>query len=160
MSENSLVKDLLAEMKDRERQKQVEINTYELGELGEYVSEILDKLNRSPRCMKERKETKIFTNMKDGECETANEVKIKYDIRGDEFLCDITSVCGKTGDEERAHALAAVIGAYANAVCDTPCFKIIGITPTVFMERFNKFFADLTCEFGEKFVDNITEKAG
>ena len=157
MSKNSLVKDLLAEMKDQERQKQVEV---EARELGEYVLEILDRLKKSTRHRNERKETKIFTNIEDGECETANEVKIKYDIRGDEFLCDITSVCGKAGEEERAHALAAVIGAYANAVCDTPCFKIIGITPTVFMDRFNKFFADLTCEFGEKFVDNITEKAG
>lgn len=157
MSENSLVKDLLVEMKDHERQKQVKV---EARELGEYVLEVLDRLRKSTRTMGERKETKIFDNMKDSGCEAADEVKIKYDIRGDEFLCDITSVCGKTGDEERAHALAAVIGAYANAVCDTPCFKIIGITPTVFMERFNKFFADLMCEFGEKFVDNITEKAG
>ena len=157
MSKNSLVKDLLAEMKDQERQKQVEV---EARELGEYVLEVLDRLRKSTHTMDERKETKIFTNMKDGECETANEVKIKYDIRGDEFLCDITSVCGKTGDEERAHALAAVIGAYANAVCDTPCFRIIGITPTVFMGRFNKFFAGLTCEFGEKLVEHITEKAG
>lgn len=157
MSENSLVKDLLAEMKDHERQKQVEV---EARELGEYVLEVLDRLRKSTRAMDNYKKTKIFSNMEDNECEAADEVKIKYDIRGDEFLCDITSVCGKTGDEERAHALAAVIGAYANAVCDTPCFRIIGITPTVFMERFNKFFADLTCEFGEKFVDNITEKAG
>ena len=157
MSENSLVKDLLAEMKDQERQKQVEV---EARELGEYVLEVLDRLRKSARTMGERKETKIFDNMKDGECETADEVKIKYDIRGDEFLCDITSVCGKTGEEEKSHALAAVIGAYANAVCNTPCFRIIGITPTVFMERFNKFFADLTCEFGKKFVDNVTEKAG
>lgn len=157
MSKNSLVKDLLAEMKNQERQKQVEV---EARELGEYVLEILDRLKESTRHMNERKETKIFTNMKDSGCEAAEEVKIKYDIRGDEFLCDITSVCGKTGDEERAHALAAVIGAYANAVCDTPCFRITGITPTVFMERFNKFFADLTCEFGKKFVDNVTEKAG
>lgn len=157
MSKNSLFKELMAEMEDQERQKQVEI---EARELGEYVLEVLDRLRKSTRTMGERKETKIFSNMEDNECETANEVKIKYDIRGDEFLCNITSVCGKTGDEERAHALAAVIGAYANAVCDTPCFRIIGITPTVFMERFNKFFADLTCEFGEKFVDNITEKAG
>ena len=157
MSKNSLFKELMAEMEDQERQKQVEI---EARELGEYVLEVLDRLRKSTRTMGERKETKIFSNMEDNECETANEVKIKYDIRGDEFLCNITSVCGKTGDEERAHALAAVIGAYANAVCDTPCFKIIGITPTVFMERFNKFFADLTCEFGEKFVDNIIEKAG
>ena len=157
MSKNSLFKELMAEMEDQERQKQVEI---EARELGEYVLEVLDRLRKSTRTMGERKETKIFDNMKDGECETANEVKIKYDIRGDEFFCDITSMCDKTGDEERAHALAAVIGAYANAVCDTPCFKIIGITPTVFMERFNKFFADLTCEFGEKFVDNIIEKAG
>lgn len=157
MSENSLVKDLLAEMKDQERQKQVEV---EARELGEYVLEVLDKLRKSTRAMDNYKETKIFSNMEDNECETVNEVKIKYDIRGDEFLCDITSVCGKAGEEERAHALAAVIGAYANAVCDTPCFRFIGITPTVFMERFNKFFADLTCEFGEKFVDNITEKAG
>lgn len=157
MSKNSLVKDLLAEMKNQERQKQVEV---EARELGEYVLEILDRLKESTRHMNERKETKIFTNMKNSGCEAAEEVKIKYDIRGDEFLCDITSVCGKTGDEERAHALAAVIGAYANAVCDTPCFRITGITPTVFMERFNKFFADLTCEFGKKFVDNVTEKAG
>ena len=157
MSENSLVKDLLVEMKDHERQKQVEV---EARELGEYVLEVLDGLRKSTRTMGERKETKIFDNMKDSGCEAADEVKIKYDIRGDEFLCDITSVCGKTGDEERAHALAAVIGAYANAVCDTPCFKIIGITPTLFMERFNKFFADLTCEFGEKLVAHITEKAG
>ena len=157
MSENSLFKDLLDEMKDQERQKQVEV---EARELGEYVLEILDKLKRNTPSREERKETKIFTNMEDGECETANEVKIKYDIRGDEFLCDITSVCDKAGEEERAHALAAVIGAYANAVCDTPCFKIIGITPTVFMERFNKFFADLTCEFGEEFVDYVTKKAG
>lgn len=157
MSKNNFAKDLMAALKDHERQKQFE---GEARELGEYVLEILDKLRKSTRTMDERKETKIFDNMKDSGCEAADEVKIKYDIRGDEFLCDITSVCGKTGDEERAHALAAVIGAYANAVCDTPCFKIIGITPTVFMERFNKFFADLTCEFGEKFVDNITEKAG
>lgn len=157
MSENSLVKDILAEMKDQERQKQVEV---EARELGEYVLEILDKLRKSTRTMGKRKETKIFDNMKDSGCEAADEVKIKYDIRGDEFLCDITSVCDKTGDEERAHALAAVIGAYANAVCDTPCFRIIGITPTVFMERFNKFFADLTCEFGENLVAHITEKAG
>lgn len=157
MSENSLVKDLLAEMKDHERQKQVEV---EARELGEYVLEVLDRLRKSTRTMGERKETKIFDNMKDGECETANEVKIKYDIRGDEFLCDITSVCDKTGEEEKSHALAAIIGAYANAVCDTPCFRIIGITPTVFMERFNKFFADLTCEFGEEFVDCVTKKAG
>lgn len=157
MSENSFAKDLMAALKDQERQKQFD---GEARELGEYVLEILDRLKKSTRHMNERKETKIFTNMEDGECETANEVKIKYDIRGDEFLCDITSVCSKTGDEERAHALAAVIGAYANAVCDTPCFKIIGVTPTVFMERFNTFFADLTCEFGEKFVGNITEKAG
>lgn len=157
MSKNSLVKDLLAEMKDHERQKQVEV---EARELGEYVLEVLDRLRKSTRTMGERKETKIFANMKDSGCEAADEVKIKYDIRGDEFLCDITSVCGKTGDEERAHALAAVIGAYANAVCDTPCFKIVGITPTVFMERFNKFFADLICEFGEEFVDHVTEKAG
>ena len=157
MSKNNLVKDLLAEMKNKERQKQVEV---EARELGEYVLEVLDRLRKSTRAMDNYKETKIFSNMEDNECETANEVKIKYDIRGDEFLCDITSVCDKTGEEEKSHALAAVIGAYANAVCDTPCFKIIGITPTVFMERFNKFFADLTCEFGEKFVDNITEKAG
>lgn len=157
MSENSLVKDLLAEMKDHERQKQVEV---EARELGEYVLEVLDRLRKSTRTIGERKETKIFDNMKDGECETANEVKIKYDIRGDEFLCDITSVCDKTGEEEKSHALAAIIGAYANAVCDTPCFRIIGITPTVFMERFNKFFADLTCEFGEEFVDCVTKKAG
>lgn len=157
MSKNSLVKDLLAEMKDQERQKQVEV---EARELGEYVLEVLDRLRKSTRTMGERKETKIFDNMKDSGCEAADEVKIRYDIRGDEFLCDITSVCDKTGEEEKSHALAAVIGAYANAVCDTPCFRIIGITPTVFMERFNKFFADLTCEFGEKFVDNITEKAG
>ena len=157
MSENSLFKDLLVERKGQERQKQFD---GEARELGEYVLEILDNLRKSTRTMDERKETKIFDNMKDNGCEAADEVKIRYDIRGDEFLCDITSVCGKTGDEERAHALAAVIGTYANAVCDTPCFRIIGITPTVFMERFNKFFADLTCEFGEKFVDNITEKAG
>lgn len=157
MSENSLVKDILAEMKDQERQKQVEV---EARELGEYVLEILDKPRKSTRTMGERKETKIFDNMKDSGCEAADEVKIRYDIRGDEFLCDITSVCGKAGEEERAHALAAVIGAYANAVCDTPCFRIIGITPTVFMERFNKFFADLTCEFGENLVAHITEKAG
>lgn len=157
MSENSLVKDILAAMKDQERQKQFD---GEARELGEYVLEVLDRLRKSTHAIDERKETKIFDNMEDNECETANEVKIKYDVRGDEFLCDITSVCGKAGEEERAHALAAVIGAYANAVCDTPCFKVIGITPTVFMERFNKFFADLTCEFGEKFVDNITEKAG
>ena len=157
MSENSLFKDLLAEMKDQERQKQVEV---EARELGEYVLEVLDKLRKSTRAMDNYKETKIFSNMEDNECETVNEVKIKYDIRGDEFLCDITSVCGKAGEEERAHALAAVIGAYANAVCDTPCFRIIGITPTVFMERFNKFFADLTCEFGENLVAHITEKAG
>lgn len=157
MSKNNFAKDLMAALKDQERQKQFD---GEARELGEYVLEILDRLRKSTRTMDERKETKIFDNMEDGGCETANEVKIKYDIRGDELLCDITSVCGKAGEEERAHALAAVIGAYANAVCDTPCFKIIGITPTVFMERFNKFFADLTCEFGEKFVDNITEKAG
>ena len=157
MSKNSFAKDLMAALKDQERQKQFD---GEARELGEYVLEILDRLKKNTRHMNERKETKIFTNMEDGECETANEVKIKYDIRGDEFLCDITSVCGKAGEEERAHALAAVIGAYANAVCDTPCFRIIGIAPTVFMERFNKFFADLTCEFGEKFVGNITEKAG
>lgn len=157
MSENNFAKDLMAALKDQERQKQFD---GEARELGEYVLEILDRLKKSTRHMNERKETKIFTNMEDGECETANEVKIKYDIRGDEFLCDITSVCGKVGEEERAHALAAVIGAYANAVCDTPCFKIIGITPTVFMERFNKFFADLTCEFGEEFVDYVTKKAG
>lgn len=157
MSENNFAKDLMAALKDQERQKQVEV---EARELGEYVLEILDRLKKSTRHMNERKETKIFTNIEDGECETANEVKIKYDIRGDEFLCDITSVCDKDGEEERAHALAAVIGAYANAVCDTPCFRIIGITPTVFMERFNKFFADLTCEFGEEFVDYVTKKAG
>lgn len=157
MSENSLVKDILAAMKDQERQKQFD---GEARELGEYVLEVLDRLRKSTHAIDERKETKIFDNMEDNECETANEVKIKYDVRGDEFLCDITSVCGKAGEEERAHALAAVIGAYANAVCDTPCFKIIGITPTVFMERFNKFFADLTCEFGEKFVDNVSKKAG
>ena len=157
MSENSLFKDLLAEMKDQERQKQLDV---EARKLGKYVLEILDKLKRNTPSREERKETKIFTNMEDGECETANEVKIKYDIRGDEFLCDIASVCDKAGEEERAHALTAVIGAYANAVCDTPCFRIIGITPTVFMERFNKFFADLTCEFGEKFVDNVSKKAG
>ena len=157
MSENSLVKDILAEMKDQERQKQVEV---EARELGEYVLEVLDRLRKSTRAMGERKETKIFDNMKDSGCEAADEVKIKYDIRGDEFFCDITSMCDKTGEEEKSHALAAVIGAYANAVCDTPCFRIIGITPTVFMERFNKFFADLTCEFGKKFVDNVTEKAG
>ena len=157
MSKNSLVKDLLAEMKDQERQKQVEV---EARELGEYVLEVLDRLRKSTRTMDNYKETKIFSNMEDNECETSNEVKIKYNIRGDEFLCDITSVCGKAGEEERAHALAAVIGAYANAVCDTPCFRIIGITPTVFMERFNKFFADLICEFGEEFVDYVTEKAG
>lgn len=153
MSENSLVKDLLAEMKDQERQKQVEV---EARELGEYVLEVLDRLRKSTRAMDNHKETKIFDNMEDGGCETANEVKIRYDVRGDEFLCDITSVCDKTGEEEKSHALAAVIGAYANA----PCFKIIGITPAVFMERFNKFFADLTCEFGEKFVDNVSKKAG
>lgn len=157
MSENNFAKDLMAALKDQERQKQFD---GEARELGEYVLEILDRLKKSTRHMNERKETKIFSNMEDDGCDTANEVKIKYDIRGDEFLCDITSVCDKAGEEERAHALAAVIGAYANAVCDTPCFRIIGITPTVFMERFNKFFADLTCEFGEKFVDNITEKAG
>lgn len=157
MSENNLVKDLMAAMKDQERQKQVET---EARELGEYVLEILDRLKESTRHMNDRKETKIFTNMKDGECETANEVKIKYDVRGDMFFCDITSVCDKTGEEEKSHALAAVIGAYANAVCDTPRFRIIGITPTVFMERFNNFFTDLTCEFGEKFVDYVTEKAG
>lgn len=155
MSENSLVKDLLAEMKDRERQKQVEAR-----ELGEYVLEVLDRLRKSTRATDNYKETKIFSNMEDNECEAADEVKIKYDIRGDEFFCDITSMCDKTGEEEKSHALAAVIGAYANAVCDTPCFKIIGITPTVFMERFNKFFADLICEFGEEFVDYVTEKAG
>ena len=157
MSENSLFKDLLDEMKDQERQKQFD---GEARELGEYVLEILDRLKKSTRHMNERKETKIFSNMEDNECETADEVKIKYDIRGDEFLCDIMSVCDKTGEEEKSHALAAVIGAYANAVCDAPCSRIIGITPTVFMERFNKFFADLTCEFGKKFVDNVTEKAG
>lgn len=157
MSKNSLFKDLLAEMKDQERQKQVEV---EARELGEYVLEILDRLKESTRHMNDRKETKIFSNMEDNECETVNEVKIKYDIRGDMFFCDITSVCDKTGKEEKSHALAAVIGAYANAVCDTPCFRIIGITPTVFIERFNKFFADLTCEFGEKLVAHITEKAG
>lgn len=157
MSENNFAKDLMAAMKEEEQRKRFEV---EARELGEYVLEILDKLRKSTRTMGERKETKIFDNMKDSGCEAADEVKIKYDIRGDEFLCDITSVCGKAGEEERAHALAAVIGAYANAVCDTPCFKIIGITPTVFMERFNKFFADLTCEFGKKFVDNVTEKAG
>lgn len=157
MSENSLFKDLLAEMKDQERQKQLDV---EARKLGKYVLEILDKLKRNTPSREERKETKIFTNMEDGECETANEVKIKYDIRGDEFPCDITSVCGKAGEEERAHALTAIIGAYVNAVCDTPCFKIIGITPTVFMERFNRFFVDLTCEFGEEFVDYVTKKAG
>lgn len=157
MSKNSLVKDLLAEMKDQERQKQVDV---EARELGEYVLEVLDRLRKSTRTMDERKETKIFDNMEDGGCETANEVKIRYDVRSDEFLCDITSVCDKTGEEEKAHALAAVIGAYANAVCDTPCFKTIGITPTVFMKRFNIFFADLVCEFGEKFVDNVSKKAG
>src|SRR5699024_6396398 len=114
MSENSLVKDLLAEMKDQERQKQVEV---EARELGEYVLEILDRLKESTRHMNDRKETKIFSNMEDNECETVNEVKIKYGVRGDMFFCDITSVCDKTGEEERAHALAAVIGAYANAVC-------------------------------------------
>lgn len=157
MSKNNFAKDLMAALKDHEQQKQFE---GEARELGEYVLEILDKLRKSTHTMDERKETKIFDNMEDSGRDTANEVKIRYDIHGDEFLCDITSVCGKTGDEERAHALAAVIGAYANAVCDTPCFKIIGITPTVFMERFNTFFADLTCEFGEKFVDYVTEKAG
>ena len=157
MSKNNFAKDLIAALKDQERQKQFD---GEARELGEYVLEVLDRLRKSTRTMGERKETKIFSNMEDNECETANEVKIKYDIRGDEFLCDITSVCGKTGEEEKSHALAAVIGAYANAVCDTPCFRIIGITPTVFMERFNKFFADLTCEFGEKFVDNVSKKAG
>lgn len=157
MSENNLVKDLMAAMKDHERQKQVKA---EARELGEYVLEVLDSIRKSTRAMDNYKETKIFDNMKDSGCEAADEVKIKYDVRGDMFFCDITSVCGKTGDEERAHALAAVIGAYANAVCDTPCFRIIGITPTVFMERFNKFFADLTCEFGEKLVAHITEKAG
>lgn len=157
MSENSLVKDLLAEMKDQERQKQVDV---EARELGEYVLEVLDRLRKSTRAMDNYKETKIFSNMEDNECEAADEVKIKYDIRGDMFFCDITSVCDKTGEEEKSHALAAVIGAYANAVCDTPCFRIIGITPTVFMERFNKFFADLICEFGEEFVDYVTEKAG
>ena len=157
MSENNFAKDLMAAMKEEEQRKRFEV---EARELGEYVLEILDKLRKSTRTMGERKETKIFDNMKDSGCEAADEVKIKYDIRGDEFLCDITSVCGKTGEEEKSHALAAVIGAYANAVCDTPCFRIIGITPTVFIERFNKFFADLTCEFGKKFVDNVTEKAG
>ena len=157
MSKNSLFKELMAEMEDQERQKQVEI---EARELGEYVLEVLDRLRKSTRTMGERKETKIFSNMEDGGCETANEVKIRYDVRGDEFLCDITSVCDKTGEEKKAHALAAVIGAYANAVCDMPCFKTIGITPTVFMKRFNIFFADLVCELGEKFVDNVSKKAG
>ena len=157
MSENNFAKDLMAAMKDEEQRKQFEVVAHELGE---YVLEIMDKLKESKRRGDERKETKIFDNMKDSGCEAADEVKIRYDIRGDEFLCDITSVCGKAGEEERAHALAAVIGAYANAVCDTPCFRIIGITPTVFMERFNKFFADLTCEFGENLVAHITEKAG
>lgn len=157
MSENNFAKDLMAAMKDEEQRKQFEVVAHELGE---YVLEIMDKLKESKNRGNERKETKIFDNMEDGECETANEVKIKYDIRGDMFFCDITSVCDKTGEEEKSHALAAVIGAYANAVCDTPCFKTTGITPTVFMERFNIFFADLVCEFGEKFVDNIIEKAG
>ena len=157
MSENNFAKDLMAAMKEEEQRKRFEV---EARELGEYVLEILDRLRKSTHTIDERKETKIFDNMEDNVCETANEVKIKYDVRGDMFFCDITSVCDKTGEEEKSHALAAVIGAYANAVCDTPCFRIIGITPTVFMERFNKFFADLTCEFGEKFVDNITEKAG
>lgn len=157
MSENNFAKDLMAAMKDEEQRKQFEVVAHELGE---YVLEIMDKLKESKRRGDERKETKIFDNMKDSGCEAADEVKIRYDIRDDEFLCDITSVCGKTGDEERAHALAAVIGAYANAVCDTPCFKTIGITPTVFMKRFNMFFADLVCEFVEKFVDNVSKKAG
>ena len=142
MSENNFAKDLMAALKDQERQKQFD---GEARELGEYVLEILDRLRKSTRTMDERKETKIFD---------------RYDVRGDEFLCDITSVCDKTGEEEKAHALAAVIGAYANAVCDTPCFKTIGITPTVFMKRFNIFFADLVCEFGDKFVDNVSKKAG
>ena len=157
MSENNLAKDLMAAMKDEEQRKQFEVVAHELGE---YVLEIMDKLKESKRRGDERKETKIFDNMEDGGCETANEVKIRYDVRSDEFLCDITSVCDKTGEEEKAHALAAVIGAYANAVCDTPCFKTTGITPTVFMKRFNIFFADLVCEFGEKFVDNVSKKAG
>lgn len=157
MSKNNFAKDLMAAMNDEEQRKQFEVVAHELGE---YVLEIMDKLKESTRRGNERKETKIFDNMEDGECETANEVKIKYDIRGSEFLCDITSVCDKTGKEEKAHALAAVIGAYANAVCDTPCFKTTGITPTVFMKRFNIFFADLVCEFGEKFVDNVSKKAG
>lgn len=157
MSENNFAKDLMAAMKEEEQRKRFEV---EARELGEYVLEILDKLRKSTRTMGERKETKIFSNMEDSGCEAADEVKIKYDVRGDMFFCDITSVCDKTGEEEKSHALAAVIGAYANAVCDTPCFRIIGITPTVFMERFNKFFADLTCEFGENLVAHITEKAG
>lgn len=157
MSENNFVKDPMASMKEEKQWKQFEVETRELGE---YVLEILDRLRKSTHTMDERKETKIFDNMEDSGRDTANEVKIRYDIHGDEFLCDITSVCDKTGEEERAHALAAVIGAYANAVCDTPCFKTIGITPTVFMERFNIFFADLVCEFGEKFVDNVSKKAG
>lgn len=157
MSENNFIEGLMAAMKDEDQRKQFEVVAHELGE---YVLEIMDKLKESKRRGDERKETKIFDNMEDGECETANEVKIKYDIRGDEFLCDITSVCDRTGEEEKAHALAAVIGTYANAVCDTPCFKTIGITPTVFMKRFNMFFADLVCEFGEKFVDNVSKKAG
>lgn len=157
MSENNFAKDLMAAMKDEEQRKQFEVVAHELGE---YVLEIMDKLKESKRKGDERKETKIFDNMEDGGCETANEVKIRYDVRGDEFLCDITSVCDKTGEEEKAHALAAVIGAYANAVCDTPCFKTTGITPTVFMKRFNIFFADLVYEFGEKFVDNVFKKAG
>lgn len=157
MSKNNFAKDLMAALKDHERQKQFD---GEARELGEYVLEILDGLRKSTRTMDERKETKIFDNMEDNGRDTANEVKIRYDVRGDEFLCDITSVCDKTGEEEKAHALAAVIGAYANAVCDTPCFKTIGITPTAFMKRFSIFFADLVYEFGEKFVDNVSKKAG
>lgn len=157
MSENNFAKDLMAAMKDEEQRKQFEVVAHELRE---YVLEILDRLRKSTHTMDERKETKIFDNMEDNGHDTANEVKIRYDVRGDEFLCDITSVCNRTGEEEKAHALAAVFGAYANAVCDTPCFKTIGITPTVFMKRFNIFFADLVCEFGEKFVDNVSRKAG
>ena len=157
MSENNFIEGIMAAMRDEEQRKQFEVVAHELGE---YVLEIMDKLKESKNRGDERKETKIFDNMKDNGCEAADEVKIRYDIRGDEFLCDITSVCGKTGDEEKSHALAAVIGAYANAVCDTQCFRIIGITPTVFMKRFNMFFAGLVCEFGEKFVDNVSKKAG
>ena len=89
MSENKFFKDLMAAMKDEEQRKQFEVKAHELRE---YVLEILDRLRKSTHAIDERKETKIFDNMEDGECETANEVKIKDDIRGNELLCDITYV--------------------------------------------------------------------